>query len=130
MSEASAKYQYQWRVSLDGGESYGDVHPSKESAAGKARISGGGLIAECLQEDFDLFLGDGLSLLEILADNNSERVNETVDFLTAVTAEQANDLAVMVNAAIETWAEKHAINTTAYMFADVRNEEQIEGEAA
>lgn len=127
--EAAPKYEYHWRVSFNRGEAYGNPHPSKESAAAEARASDGGLIAECLQQDFDLHLMDGDSILDMLADNNEERVSDDGDFIEA-TLEQRRDLAAMVDAAIAAWAEKHAINTTAYMFADVRNEEQIEGEAA
>lgn len=126
LGEKPAKYQWQWRVSTDRGESFGQPFATREDAAAYARGYGGGLIAETLQGDFDLSI-DGSDILLQLGEGNAERCNEDGDFLDS-TPEQDLDLGVMLTATISEWARKHAIDTRAYVFAAVRNEKVIRDE--
>jgi len=126
MSEQPSKYQYQWRVSFDGGEVYGDPHNSKEDAVAEARERPhGGLIAECLQQDFDLSI-TGDSIIEALYGQNEDQMNDAGEFIDP-SEEQTRDLGEMVSDAIAAWVEKHSIDTKAWMFADTKNDERVEG---
>jgi hypothetical protein len=123
MSDHATKHQYHWRVSHTGGEDFGPPQASKEAAIAEAKAIGGALIAECLQQDFNLSLS-GDDIFEVLAGKNEDRQNEDSEFIDATTAE-IDDLGAMVTATIHAWVEKHQIDVTAWVFADTRNEEMI-----
>lgn len=121
---SGTEYPFRWWVSYDGGEMFSDYFDTKEEAIAAAQgQTGGGMIAECQQQDFDLRI-DGGQLYELLSESNSELIGDG-DFIYA-TDEQIDELEASVNAVIKAWAEKHDLNRTAWQFATTRNHEVIE----
>jgi hypothetical protein len=106
----------------DGGEVYHTDCNTREEAIEVAKQYGGGLIAECQQQDFDLGL-TGDDIIECLYGQNEGAVGEG-DFIEC-TREQCKDLGDMVTDAILAWAEKHKISLTAWTFEVVRNKETV-----
>ena len=116
-------YPFQWWVSSDGGEVYHTDCNTREEAMQVAKEYGGGLIAECQQQDFDLGLS-GDTIIEALYGQNEEMMGEDSEFIEC-THEQEKELGEMVTAAIVAWANKNNIKTTAWIFGVVRNKEEI-----
>lgn len=124
LQAGAAEYPFRWWVSFDGGEMFSEDFDTKEEAIAAAQgRTGGGMIAECQQQDFDLRV-DGGQLYELLSENNSELIGDG-DFIDA-TDEQIDELEASVNAVIKAWTEKHNLNRTAWQFATTRNHEVIE----
>ncbi len=122
---AAKAHPFRWWVSFDGGELFSADFDTKEEAIAYAQsCHGGGLIAECQQQDFDLGV-DGGMLYELLQDANSDLIGEG-DFIDA-TSEQLGELEAAVNRVIHEWACKHKVNRTAWQFGEVRNREEIVG---
>ena len=119
---AAPSYPWQWWFSYDGGDVYTEWFETKEEAIEHARNSGGGLVAECQQQDFHLRV-EGDTILEILDGQNEEAIGEGDGI--ECTSEQADDLGKTVSDAIEAWAQKHKINLTAWTFGGVRNKIEV-----
>lgn len=117
-----ANYVWQWFVSNDG-ETYYEPFPTKEEAIEYAKQSDYCLIAECMQQDFDLGI-PGYWIIEHINNNNMERIGEGEGI--ECTPAQERDLEVMVQKAIEAWVVKHNISITAWSFDGVRNETSVE----
>jgi hypothetical protein len=115
-------YVWEWFVSNDG-ETYYEPFPTKEEAMEYARSSEYSLVAECIQQDFDLGIS-GYWLLDHINDQNYELIGEGEG--VECTSEQERDLEAMVQRAIEAWVVKHNISLTAWSFAGVRNETAVE----
>lgn len=122
---AAKAYPFRWCVSFDGGELFSADFDTKEEAIAYAQsCRGGGLIAECRQQDFDLRIS-GDMLYDLLQDANYDLIGEG-DFIDA-TREQLGELEDAVNRVIHEWACKHKVNRTAWQFGEVRNREEIAG---
>lgn len=116
-----ANYVWQWFVSHDG-ETYYEAFPTKEEAIQYAQQCEYSLIAECIQQDFDLSV-DAYSILERIDDNNMELIGEGEGI--QCSSAQASDLEKMIQKAIEAWVVKHNIDLTAWSFGGVRNETDV-----
>jgi len=114
-------YVWQWFVSNDG-ETYYEPFPTKEEAIEYAKQSEYSLIAECMQQDFDLGV-PAYWIIEHINDSNMERIGEGEGI--ECTAAQERDLEAMVQKAIEAWVVKHNISITAWSFDGVRNETAV-----
>lgn len=127
----TAGYPFKWRFSLDGSETFSEDFDSREAAEDAARsaLSGFGYshatLAECQVQDFDMSV-DAQWLLEHLHGNNEDIIGDG-DFISP-SDEQAADLEVMVNAAIDAWVKKHGIDLRAWKFAATRNHEDVHAE--
>ncbi len=122
---AAKAHPFRWWVSGDGGELFSAEFDTKEEAIAHAQsCRGGGLIAECQQQDFDLRVS-GDMLYELLQDANYDLIGEG-DFIDA-TSEQLGELEDAVNRVIHEWAERHKLDLTAWQFGEVRNREEIAG---
>lgn len=123
LSEAAALYPYRWWVSLDGGEVFQEPYNTEAEAIKAAKEHGGALVAECRQQGYDLCV-DGDVIIELLYGQNEEQMGEDAEFITA-SDEALHELGDVVTKAIKEWAIKHKIDTTAFMFGDVRNKKFI-----
>lgn len=119
----SRPYSFSWYLSTDGGEVYHDKFSSKEDAVKAAIEHGGGLVAECKRQDWDLHVS-GESMLETLYGQNEELMGEDGDFIDP-TPEQLKELGDMVSDTVKLWACKNNIDTGAWRFGEVRNKEVI-----
>ena len=116
-----ANYVWEWFVSNDGCTYY-EGFATKEEAVQYAKQSDYCIVAECIQQDFDLNI-DSYWLLDHLNDNNTELIGEGEGI--ECTKEQADDLEKMIQRAIEAWVVKHNISLTAWSFGGVRNETDV-----
>ena len=117
---------WQWWVSFDG-ETYHDHFDSMEPAIKYATDCGYPIVAEALQGDYHLEV-TGDEILELLYGQNEDMVGEG-EFLEP-TAEQIKALGDAVSEAIELWARKYNIDTTAWAFEGVRNRMKVCKDAA
>lgn len=116
-----ADYVWEWFVSHDG-ETYYEGFSTKEEAIQYAQQSDYCVIAECVQQDFDLSVS-AYDILERINDNNMELIGDGEGI--ECTREQERDLEEMVQRSIEAWTIKHSINLTAWSFAGMRNETDV-----
>ena len=128
------KYEYKWRLSFDGGESYGsETYDSLEEAKQHAfdiDPNDDGycppVAAECLLRDY-IYKIDNETIWEhfehINEDIAAEFDEETIS--SRVTENQKDDLTSMIDEAIVAWIKKHNIDTTAPTFAHVKNVTKI-----
>ena len=116
------EYPWKWWIG-NSREIYAEYFDTREDAMEAAHANEYKHIAECRQQDFDLRV-DADRVLEDLYCQNEDRVNEDGDFIDC-TPEQCDDLSKMLTETMRVWALKHGINTTAWMFGDVRNENSL-----
>lgn len=116
-------YPYKWRVSLDGGEVYNEEYETREEAAKAALEQGGGIVAECKQQEYNFEVA-GYEVVDLLANQNEELAGED-GFDLNLTPEQERELGEVVTQAIQEWAYRHKLDVTAWQFADVRSQELV-----
>ena len=126
------KHEYGWRFSFDGGETfdrdtYATFDDAKEAALFHMDESDNyAVIAECLTQDYNLTVPQEL-IWEYFDRNNERRLEDYEYTHDAIGASdiQLMELTDSINAIISAWVTKHNFDTTAFLFANIRNVTEV-----